>query len=303
MAKVLVTGGAGFIGSHLVDRLIGDGHKVIILDNLSTGKRENLNPKAEFIECDVADYEAIAPHFAGVEAVFHVAALARIQPSIKNPLPYQSANVTGTLNVLWASCKAQVKKVIYSSTSSIYGDQPEAAYPLRENLTPDPHNPYTLTKLFGEMYCQLFGELYNLSTVILRYFNVYGPRQLTEGAYATVIGIFLKQRAEGKPMTLVKDGAEKRRDFTHVSDVIQANILAWQNSVPKAEVFNIGKGKNYSVKEVTELIGGPIEIIPQRMGEYKITLADNTKARTVLGWNPKISLEEGTAELKKLYGL
>lgn len=303
MSKVLVTGGAGFIGSHLVDRLLRDGHEVIVLDNLSTGKRENLNSQAKFIECDVSDHNLIAPHFQAVNAVFHCAALARIQPSIKDPLPANQANVAGTLSVLWAAKNAGVKRVIYSSSSSVYGDQPEAAYPLKEDLLPSPGNPYALSKLIGEQYCQLFSMLYHLPTVILRYFNVYGPRQITEGAYATVIGIFLKQRQQGQPMTMVEDGELKRRDYTHISDVVEANLLAWQNDVRAGEVFNIGRGRNYSVKEVTELVGGPITIIPKRPGEYLVTQADNTKAKKLLSWEPKISLEEGIAKLKKLHGL
>lgn len=302
MAKVLVTGGAGFIGSHLVDRLITDGHEVIVLDNLSTGKKENLNPAAKFIECDISSYETIAPAFAGAEAVFHTAALARIQPSILNPLPTNAANITGTLNVLWASHEAGVKKVIYSASSSAYGDHPPEDYPLKETAETHPTSPYALSKLVGEQYCQLFSKLYNLPTVILRYFNVYGRRQITEGAYATVIGIFLKQRKEGKPMTLVEDADIKRRDYTHVSDVVEANTLAWKKDVGSGEIFNIGVGKHYSVTEVAALIGGPTVRIPKRLGEYLLTVADNSKAKKLFGWQPTISLEQGIAELKKLQG-
>src|SRR3989344_2670925 len=169
MAKALVTGGAGFIGSHIVDRLIRDGHEVIILDNFSTGKRENVNQSAKLFECDIANYEDILPHFAGVDTVFHLAALARITPSVKNPLPAHSANATGTLNVLWAAKNSGVKKVIYSSTSSIYGDQEPDQYPLKEIATPRPGSPYSLQKYMGELYCKLFGKLYGLNTVIFRY--------------------------------------------------------------------------------------------------------------------------------------
>lgn len=303
MAKVLVTGGAGFIGSHLVDRLVGSGHEVVVLDNLSTGKKENLNPKARFVECDISNYEIIVPHFANVKIVFHVAALARITPAVKNPLLSNLANVNGTLNVLWAAKNAGVKKVIYSSTSSIYGDQDDSAYPLKETVEPRPGSPYSLQKYFGELYCKLFVKLYGLNTITLRYFNVYGPRQITEGAYATIIGIFLKQRQEGKPMTIVADAGERRRDYTHVSDVVEANILAWQKDVPAGELFNIGCGKNFSVNEVARLIGGPTTVINARPWEYQMTLVDNTKARAMLGWEPKISFEDGIAGLKKQYGL
>lgn len=301
--KALVTGGAGFIGSHIADRLIQDRHEVVVLDNLVTGKKENVNPKARFVECNIADYETILPHFSGVDVVFHCAALARITPSVKNPLLSNTYNITGTLNVLWAAKNSGVKKVIYSSTSSIYGDQPASEYPLKETAVPDLGNPYSLQKYVGEMYCRLFYKLYGLPSVIFRYFNVYGPRQITEGAYATIIGIFLKQRADDKPMTIVADAGERRRDYTNVFDVVEANILAWQKDAPPAELFNIGYGKDYSVNEIAALIGGPTVKIDARPWEYQRTLADNTKAREILGWTPKIKLAEGIAELKKLYGL
>lgn len=300
MSKVLVTGGAGFIGSHLVDRLLEAGHEVVVIDDLSTGRQQNLNPKAQFTKADIADYDAIAPQFAGVEAVFHLAARARIQPSIQHPLQSNASNITGTLNVLWAAKNAGVKKVIYSASSSAYGDQP--TLPLKESMAPKPKSPYALQKWVGERYCALFDELYELSTVSLRYFNVYGLRQLVDGPYATVIGIFLDQVAEGKPMTIVGDG-EQRRDFTYVSDVVEANLLAWQKDVRSGEVINIGTGKNYSVNELAGLIGGPTINLPPRPGETKVTLAQVTKAKKLLGWEPKITLEEGVAELKQLQGL
>ncbi len=303
MSKVLVTGGAGFIGSNLVDRLIDEGNEVVVLDNLSTGKRENINPKAKFVECDIGDHEGIASHFAGMEAVFHTAALARITPSMRNPLDYNRANIDGTLNVLWAAKNAGVKKVIYSASSSAYGNQPLEAYPLTEDLIAQPgSSPYALQKYVGELYCRLFSTVYHLPTVILRYFNVYGPRELTEGAYAAVIGIFLKQRQEGQPMTIVGTG-RRRRDYTHVSDVVEANVLAWQKDVPAGELFNIGFGKNFSTSELADLIGGERVRIADRPWEYEITLADNSKAKKLLSWRPKIGLEEGIAELKKLHGL
>lgn len=301
MSKVLVTGGAGFIGSHLTDRLIDDGNEVVVLDNFSTGTKANLNPKAVLYECDISDYQKMSRYFAGVEAVFHMAALARIQPSIKNPLLSNSANITGTLNVLWAAKNAGVKKFVYSASSSVYGNQPEENYPLKEGVALHPGSPYSLQKLVGEQYCSLFSELYGLPTVILRYFNVYGPRQICEGAYSTVIGIFLRQREHDKPMTVVADGDEKRRDYTHVRDVVEANILAWQKAVPAGEIFNIGAGRHYSVTEVANFIGGPVEVIPKRSGEYKLTWADNSKAAKLLGWRPTVSLEEAIPELKKLH--
>lgn len=303
MTRVLVTGGAGFIGSHIVDRLVNDGHEVVILDNFATGKRENVNAKAKLVECDVADYEKILPHFKDIEVVFHTAALARLSPSVKNPLPAHEANVTGTLNVLWAARNSGVKKFIYSSTSSIYGDQEPENYPLKETLPEKFKSPYSLQKWMGEKYCQLFSKIYGIHTVILRYFNVYGPRQITEGMYATVIGIFLQQRSKGQPMTIVSDAGERRRDYTHVSDIVQGNILAWQKDVSDGEVINLGRGKNYSVNEVAALIGGPTVKIDPRPWDAAITLADNSKAKSLLGWEPKIAFEDGIAELKKLRGL
>lgn len=303
MSKVIVTGGAGFIGSHLVDRLVDAGHEVLVIDNLSTGKKENLNPKAKFIEADIADYDSIKDYFSGADVVFHLAALARIQPSIKNPLPPHDANATGTLNVLWAAKNAGVGKVVYSGSSSAYGDHDPSEYPLDENAESRPTSPYAVTKMMGEQYCKLFSKLYDLPTVTLRYFNVYGERQITEGAYATVIGIFLNQRENGRAMTVIEDGAEKRRDFTHVSDVVDANILAWQSDVSGGEIFNIGYGKNFSIDEVAKIIGGEIDRIPKKPGEYLLTLADNTKARKKLGWDPKVSLEQGVDELKKSHKL
>lgn len=303
MSKALVTGGAGFIGSHIVDRLVNDGHEVIILDNFSTGKRENVNPKAKLVECDIVDYKSIAPHFEGIEIVFHAAALARIAPSVKNPLPANDTNVTGTLNVLWATHKKGINsKLIYCGSSSMYGHQD--SMPLREDMQPHMYSPYALQKFFGEQYCQLFGSLYGLDTVILRYFNVYGPRQLSEGAYSTVIGIFLKQRARGEPMTVVSDAWDRKRDYTYISDVVEANMLAWKTQVPRDyNVFNIGTHENFTVKQVTELIGGPTVEIEQRPWEYHETLADNSRAKRILGWSPKMKFTDGIAELKKLYGL
>lgn len=294
--KVLVTGGAGFIGSHIVDRLVASGHEVVVLDNLTTGKRENVNPKAALAEVDVADFGAIAPHFKNCKAVFHLAALARIQPSIENPLPYNDANITGTLNVLWAAHKAGVKKVIYSASSSAYGDQQK--FPLTEDMVARPKTPYSLQKYVGELYCQLFSKLYGLPTVCLRYFNVYGPRQILEGAYAAVIGIFLRQAGAGEPMTVVANGGQIRRDFTHVSDVVEANILAWQKDVPGGEVINIGTRKNYSIREVAAMVGGKTVDIPPRPGDALVTLADNSKAAALLGWSPKVTFEEGVSRLK-----
>lgn len=300
--KVIITGGAGFIGSHLVDALIKEGHAVHIIDNLSTGRKENINPKAVFHYKDIRHFEAIAPIFTRAAYVFHAAANARIQPSIIDPRSSNESNITGTLNVLVAARDARVKRVIYSASSSAYGAQ--KTLPLREDMVPNPQSPYAVQKWVGEVYCKNFSDLYGLPTVSLRYFNVYGPRQLDEGAYATVVGIFLRERAAGKPMPVVKDGRVKRRDYTHVSDIVAGNILAMESGkVGNGEVINLGTHTNYSVVEVAQCIGGPYFYIPKRLGEAKETLADISCARRLLGWKPKVRFENGIADLKGLRGL
>ena len=295
--KVLVTGGAGFIGSHLVDALIERGFDVIVIDNLSTGKKENLNPKAKFYKADIRDLEKIKPLFKKVSYVFHLAAQPRIQPSIINPAESHSNNVVGTLNVLIAARDAKVKKFIYSASSSAYGDQEKL--PLREDMSPRPKSPYSLFKLIGEQYCKLFTEIYDLPTVCLRYFNVYGPRQSCEGAYATVIGIFLRQAKAGEPLTIVGDG-NQTRDFTNVMDVVKANILAMESSrVGQGEVINIGTGKNYTINKIASLISKESIHTPPRLAEIRDTLADNSKAKEFLEWQPTIEIEQGIEELKR----
>ena len=302
--RAIVTGGAGFIGSHLVDELIRRGYRVTVVDNLSTGKRANLNPKARFRKADVTRYGDIAPAFQGADVVFHTAALARIQPSIKDPRSTFRANVEGTFNVLMAARGARVRRVVYSASSSAYGDQ--KTLPLREDMATRPKNMYALSKCMGEEMCRMFSDLYGLETVCLRYFNVYGPRQTNDGPYATVIGIFFKQMVEGNPLTMVGDG-KARRDYTFVSDVVRANILAAESrKVGQGEVINIGCGRNYSVNEVAAGVLGipPRELaaairkhlaiyIPPRPGEAKATLANNRKARDILGWQPRVAFPKG----------
>ncbi len=310
--KIIVTGGAGFIGSHVVDRLVNEGYFVTVLDNLSTGKKSQINKKAKFINADIKNLKEIKKYFKEADYVFHLAARARIQPSIIDPAPTFDDNIIGTLNVLLASRNAGVKKVIYSASSSAYGDQ--KSFPLREEMREDFKSPYSLSKYVGEKTCELFSKLYGLKTVSLRYFNVYGPRQLTDGAYATVVGIFIKQLQNGKPLTIVNPGTI-RRDFTHVSDVVEANILAMKSQkIGMGEVINIGCGNNYSINEVASLIlrnkkpeirfaganflSKPHAVyIPERSGESKITLADNKKAQQLLGWKPKVSFEDGITSL------
>ncbi len=295
MAKALVTGGAGFIGSHLVDALIDKGYEVSIIDNLSSGKREYINPKANFFELDIRDFEKIRPIFEGMDFVFHLAAIPRIPLSIEKPLETNDTNITGTLNVLVASKEAGVKRVIYTSSSSVYGEQSEL--PMKEDMFPRPLNPYALQKYVGELYCRIFSEIYKLPTVSLRYFNVYGPRQPREGTYAPVIGIFLRQKAQGLPLTVTGDG-EQTRDFTEVSDVVRANILAMESEkVGNGEVINIGAGENHSINEIAKMVGGGIKYIPLPPGEMRDTLADISKAKELLGWEPRVKLEEGIKKL------
>lgn len=300
--RSIVTGGAGFIGSHIVDALVARGDDVRVIDNFATGKRENLNPRATLHEGDIRDLPFLHTACAGAHVVFHCAALARVQPSIKDPVTSHSVNSVGTLNVLVASKDAGVKRVVYSASSSAYGNQEIS--PLSETMEPRPMSPYALQKYTGELSCRLFSQLYGLETVSLRYFNVYGPRQTTEadGVYATVVGIFLGQRKKGQPMTIVPDG-EQRRDFTHVRDVVRANLLASESSlVGKGEVINIGTGKNYSINDVARFVGGPTVFMEPRT-EPKVTLADNTKAKELLGWEPQVSFVDGINELKKLAGI
>lgn len=292
----VVTGGAGFIGSHLASALLEEGYEVKVIDNLSGGQREKVPKEAEFFELDINDTAELAKIMTGAEFVFHLAALPRVQYSIEHPIETNMANVDGTVSVLTAARDASVKRVIYSASSSAYGDQ--EVMPLTENLPASPKSPYALQKHIGELYCRLFSEVYGLATVSLRYFNVYGPGADPNGAYALVIAKFLKQRAEGKPMTITGDGTQTR-DFTHVRDIVRADILAAHSpKVGKGEVINIGAGQNASVLRVAELIGGLTEFVPVRLEPHD-TLADNSLAKKLLGWEPEVSLEEGIAELKK----
>ncbi|KKT17635.1 MAG: hypothetical protein UV98_C0004G0003 [Parcubacteria group bacterium GW2011_GWB1_43_6] len=300
----LVTGGCGFIGSHIVDELVRRKYEVIVIDNLSTGHRANLNTKAKFYRRDVTKFSQIKKLFRGADFVFHAAALARIQPSIKDPRKTFDVNVLGTFNVLLSAKDAGVKKVIYSASSSVYGDQ--SGLPLKENMISHPKNMYALSKLFGEDMCKVFSRLYGLNTVSLRYFNVYGPRQLHTGAYATVIGVFLKQWASGKPLTITGDG-KIRRDFTHISDVVCANLLAMRSAKAcGGEIINIGSGKNYSINEVAATVlnsskGLSVVYIPPRPAESKVTLADVSKARRLLSWKPRIDFKKGLEMTRRHY--
>ena len=289
--KYLVTGGAGFIGSNLVDKLISLGHDVVCIDDESAECHEKFywNDKAQNYKYDICDYGLIAPLFKDIDCVFHVASDARIQPAILNPKKSIQSNAVGTANVLELCRVNKVSRLIYSSTSSAYGKK--ALLPNQEIQPSDPLTPYSAAKVFGENLARVYYNLYGLQTISLRYFNVYGDRQPLKGQYAPVIGLFLKQHEEKKPLTVVGDGSQ-RRDFTHISDVVQANILASEVSQGFGEVYNIGYGNNYSILNIANMISNDIKFIPPRIGEVQETLASNTKFKDLTGWMPKVSLIE-----------
>lgn len=288
MSKCLVTGGAGFVGSNLADELIRQGHEVIVIDNLATGKKENINPRAKFYELDLRNLESIAPLFQGVDFVFHEAALARVQPSIENPVKYHDNNVNATLNVLVAARDAKVKKIIYASSSSVYGDQEKM--PLTEDMIATPISPYALQKYIGEEYCRLFSYVYKLPAVCLRYFNVYGSRMATEGAYASVVSIFGQQRQNGQPMTIAGDGTHFRT-YTYVKDIVRANILAAQSDIADGRAINAGQSTEYTVNEIAKMFGGPTINIPERIEPVR-NLCSNALAKKLLGWEPSMDLPQ-----------
>lgn len=291
MKKYLVTGGAGFIGGRIVDKLLSSGNQVVIVDNFLSGNKK-INTKAEVRNIDISERSArldLCEAMEGVDTVFHCAALARVQPSIENPQKYHKVNVDGTFNVLLSARDSGVRRVVYSASSSAYGDQ--KTMPLVETMPTGPMSPYGLQKLIGEQYCSVFSICYGLETVSLRYFNVYGEGQVVGGAYSTAIGIFLKQKQEMSNLTITNDG-EQRRDFTYVGDVVEANILAsTSEKVGKGEVINIGKGSNYSMNEIADIIGGEKEYIGDRL-EPRETLADNSKAKELLDWEPKTDIKD-----------
>ena len=318
--KCVVTGGAGFVGSNLVDELISQGHEVVVIDNLCNGKKENINPNATFIEADLnccrqgtypssvykqfpcpsRDTELVENAIKDSHVIFHLAALARVQPSIEDPVSFNDSNVGGTLNILMIAKKLGIKRFVYSASSSAYGNA--KIFPTPESHPTNPLSPYGLQKLIGEQYCKVFAICYGLETVCLRYFNVFGERQSLDGAYCLVMGIFANQKLQGKPMTIVGDG-EQRRDFTYVGDIVRANILASKSDrVGYGEVINIGNGDNRSVNQLADLIGGPREYIESRL-EPKQTLADNKKALDLLGWSPTVTLEEWVPKYKKELGI
>lgn len=304
MKKVIVTGGAGFIGSHLTELLLSRGYHVIIIDDFSTGKMANIEPllknkKVDFIQGSITELPLLQNLFQGVDFVFHQAALSSVPRSIEDPLSTSKVNITGTLNVLLAARDNNVKKVIYASSSSVYGDTP--TLPKREDMVSNPQSPYALTKLVGEYYCRVFHQIYGLPSICLRYFNVYGPRQDSDSQYAAVIPIFIAKLSQDKSPIIYGDG-EQTRDFTFVKDVIQANIIGAESDA--CGVFNIGRGENSTLndlaKTIINLVGKDLqsEYQPPRVGDVRDSLADISKARAI-GYEPQYSLDKGLRETIK----
>lgn len=304
MSTVLVTGGAGFIGSNLAGKLQNEGYEVKVLDNFSTGRQENLTDikEIELIKGDLRDIETVKMSMENVDFVFHQAALASVSRSVKDPQATNEVNVTGTLNVLNSAKESDVKKVIYASSSSAYGDTP--TLPKSEDMLPSPLSPYAVSKLTGEYYSRVFHEIYGLETVSLRYFNVYGPKQDPKSEYAAVVPKFITAMLNQEPPTIFGDG-EQTRDFTYIKDVVQANILAIKHG-GSGEVFNIGSGERVTINNLAEKIGKiltpikPINTTP-RQGDVKHSLADISIAKKVLKYNPKYSLEAGLKETIEWY--
>jgi UDP-glucose 4-epimerase len=295
----LVTGGAGFIGSHVARRLLDEGHEVLVLDDLSSGSLEKFPKGARLETVDICDADAIHPFFRGMDGVFHLAALPRVPLSVEDPIRTHRVNVDGFLNVLVAARDAKVRRVVFSSSSAIYGGG--ARLPQQEGMPADPLNPYALQKHIGEGYAKLFAQLYGLQTVSLRYFNVYGPGMADEGAYSTVVAHFLLRRRAGLPLRIDGDGAQTR-DFVHVDDVAEANVRAMDSeAVGMGEVINVGSGRRFSVNEIAAMVGGPVQRGPARAGDARDTLADIRRAEDLLGWEPRVSLEDGIRRLLREY--
>jgi UDP-glucose 4-epimerase len=284
--KFLVTGGAGFIGSNMVDFLINHGHDVIIVDNLTTGKKENLNPSAQFYNIDLYK-ENINELLVNVDYVIHMAAIPNVQQSIDQPLYTTEHNLSATIRLLNSIRKfSNIKKLVFSSTSAIYGNP--LKFPVDESLPSNPLSPYGLQKLCSEQYIKMFTELYGINAVCLRYFNVFGNRMTSEGAYKSVISIFMGQYKKGKPLTITNDG-NQRRDFINVNDVVMANYLSCINDTGNFDIFNVGYGENISVNEIANYFNSETTYIGNRI-EPKETLCDNTKIKNKLGWSPSVSV-------------
>jgi UDP-glucose 4-epimerase len=298
--QTVVTGGAGFIGSHLTERLLRDGHRVRVVDNLATGRLENLaewrgHPALEVAQVDITDFAALRPQLAGVDWVFHLAGLADIVPSIENPLAYHAANVDGTINVAEACRLGGVRRLVYAASSSCYG-LPDLV-PTPETAAIRPMYPYALSKYLGEQILLNWHRIYRLPVLSLRLFNVFGPRSRTTGTYGAVFGVFLAQKLAGRPFTVVGDGCQTR-DFTYVTDVADAMVRAAQSS-ESGEIFNVGSGGTYSINRLVELLGGEIAYVPKRPGEPDCTFADTAKIRSVLGWAPSVPFERGVEQMLK----
>ncbi|OGC14133.1 NAD-dependent dehydratase [candidate division WOR-1 bacterium RIFOXYC2_FULL_37_10] len=300
MASCIITGGAGFIGSHLTEALLDKGHNVLVIDNLSTGRLQNIqsfqsNPKFNFLEADINDQEKIIPHLSSVDYLFHLAALADIVPSIVNPLAYYRSNVNGTISILELIRKncPNIKKIVYTASSSCYGIPDK--YPTPETAEIRTEYPYALTKHLGEQIAIHWAKVYKLPINSLRLFNVYGPRSRTSGTYGAVFGVFLAQKLANKPYTVVGNG-KQTRDFTYVADVASAFISAAESTVT-GETFNVGSGNTYSINRLVDLLGGEITYIPKRPGEPDCTFADTTKIQKMLEWKPKVSFEEGVKRM------
>ena len=310
-SEILVTGGAGFIGSNLVDRLLGDGFNVKVIDDLSTGDKQNLshlenNESFEFIEGNIRDFDLIKKTVKGIDAVFHEAALVSVTRSVEDPLLSNEINVKGSLNLLKASVNANVKRFVYASSCAVYGDA--EVLPISEDLSAKPLSPYAVDKLATEKYAQVFYDTYGLETVGLRYFNVYGPRQ-KHGQYGGVISSFIKNFSENKPPTIYGDG-EQTRDFVNVKDVVDANMLALSRRDIAGEVFNISSGKAFTINKIVKIIQkitgkesiDPIYAEP-RLGDIKHSYANITKAQRNLNFEPKVMLEKGLEQLIKWYSM
>jgi len=298
--KCVVTGGCGFIGSHLVDRLIHLGQQVVAVDDNSTGSISRLNPRACLVEGSVTDMDLLVAVTRGADWVFHTAAWARIERSVEDPVGTHHVNVTGTLTVLQAAHLNGVRKVVNSSSSSVYGDQ-GPHHVMREGMKPNPRSPYAAQKLMGEQYAEMYARLFGLEVTSLRYFNVYGSRQPADGAYVLLIPKFLELRRRHKPLTVYGDG-NQTRGYTHVSDVVEANILAATTSLPPGQhtVLNIGPREETSVNEIAAIIGGPVKhIIPNPRGDFeeRRKSADNSKAKAVIGWEPRVTFTDGMRDL------
>ncbi len=296
--KAIVTGGAGFIGSHLSRQLAADGHQVVIIDNLACGQLENIktlltDKEVSFHQADIRQPEVLTELFDGADWVFHLAGLADIVPSIEMPEDYYQVNVSGTFNVLRAAQKAGVSRFIYAASSSCYG-MPEE-FPTDEHAPIRPQYPYALTKNLGEQLVLHWGQVYKLPVVSLRLFNVYGPNSRTNGAYGAVFGVFLAQKINGQPFTVVGDGCQTR-DFTFVTDVVKAFICAAESDLT-GEVFNVGSGGTYSINRLVELLGGDVVYLPKRPGEPDCTFADINKITTQLGWHPRVDFDQGVATM------